>query len=319
MRKSAIVFAALLVAAACGDSTDQAATTTATTATKTLPPALPLVDLVANYHAEDFLPVPEDLAKLVRYTGLIPFAFYWKSDPEFSPAGGPFLTGEFCPGLSWMAAALNNKKVSNLRLGTDGPAGTAAFESVQKVIWVGVAFTAIHDVDVGEFASALDEILIATGGTGNCSATTNWAYGTKDHHFSRFSVVELRAADVGPTPDADVYKIRIGVPESHKPSERLLDRSVAMGEKEWFLDRGEFAISIGVNEDVAYLESQFLAHLEKASTALHIHVWANQVSPNEEVDVSALEELITDFSVELGELTINKLLGWLVAHQAFGK
>ena len=215
-----------------------------------------------------------------------------------------------------MAAALNNKKVSNMRLGTDSQEGRRAMESVQKVTWVGVAVTAIHDVDVDEFASALDEISIATGGTGNCSVPVTWSANVfNDENFSSFSVVELRGADL----DTDVHKIRIGSDGSKKPHSDPLDRSVAMGEKEWGLDRGEFAISIGAHQKTAYVESQFLAHLERASTALHIHVWANQQSPNEEVDVSALEELITDFSVELGELTINKLLGWLVAHQAFGK
>jgi hypothetical protein len=277
-----------------------------------------LVDLVANYHSQDFLLVPEDFAKETRQAGLIPFQSFEHLDPELHLLGGPILAGQFCPKLSWMATALNNKMVSTQRMGTDVNAGNRAFESAQKMTWVGVAVTAIHDVDVDEFASALDAILISTGGTGNCSVTATWIPSTNEDA----AVLKLRGADL----DTDVHKIRVGSTKSHKRVEFLLSRTVDFGEREWILglDRGEFAVSFGHSPDLpagngTVVETQTLLHLERASTALHIYVWVTHSSLGEGADIFALEELITDFSVELVELTVGKLLGWSVAHQLIGE
>lgn len=317
MRKVTVVLAALLVVSACGDSSNQAATTIATTAPATT--ARPLVDLVTNYHSHEFLPVPEDFAREVRQAGLMPLQGFNGVDPEFSSFGGPWMAGEFCPGLSWMAAALDNKKVSIQRMGLDQDAMARA--SGNLIVYA-ITVTAIHDVGADEFASALDEISIATGGNRSCPATAKWAAGTRDKDIKKFSVVELSGADL----DTSAHKIRISPFRTQGGDSVPIVRSVDFGDRGWAggLDRGEYAVSVGLNKEFAYVETQMLLHLDKASTALHIHTWAVEQGERGIADLSSeeffeLEELVTDFAVDIIEPTTSKLLGWLVAHQAFGE
>ena len=344
MRKYAVALTFLLVVSACGGSSDtatpattvapvatQVPTTTAAPATTTVAP-LPLVDLVANYHAQDFLPVPMDFAKEVRQAGLLPLRAYnfvdptknepgpeMFMDPEFRWMGGPWMAGEFCPGLSWMGAGLNNKKVSIQRMVSDW---NTVVENSGDVVVHAVTVTAIHDVDANEFASALDTISIATGGNGECAATAQWASGSGGEAIPKFSVVELRGADL----DTDRHKIRIAPFVSHPGKEYPIVRGVGFDEMEYWSSiyrGGEFALSHGNNEERLYVEWQVLLHLEPSSTVLHIHTWAvhERISLEDATreEFLALIETVNDFGTNIIDPTVSKLMTFAMFHQAQGE
>ena len=313
-----------------------APTTVPKAAPTTLPPALPLVDLVANYWSEDFLPVASDFATLVRGAGLLPLIdlpapadhptvradkevrFGWGyDDPEVYQFAGPAVSGEFCPGLSWMAAGLNDKKVSIRRMITDLQAvGESVAAGNQRILFSAIMVTAIHDVDTEEFASALRKISIATGGTSECSTSAKWTSGLSAYGWE-YSVVRLRGADL----DTETHKIQIGAPEGWNGKATTVDRSVDFFEKEWVggLDSGQVALAVGHSEDPFLAEVQVLLHLENVSTALHIHLWVNTDDGSEEADNQRdLALLLVDSATSVSVTTVGKLLGWLTAHQIIG-
>ncbi len=316
MRKSAVVLVALLVVASCGGSSDQAATTATISESRYVAPPS-FADLAATHHSHEFLPVAKDFEKAVRRAGLLPPMENNHLDPEFEAWGGAFLGGEFCPGLPWMAAALNNKKVSIQRMSIAGDAHARAREAnTGLIIPYAIALIAIHDVDVDEFGSVLDEISIAAGAMKkNCEPTVSFI-----GEAAKFSVVELRGADL----DTGTHKIQIAPIESQYDFGESIIRSWDFGERKWGFDPewiggydgGEFVTVIGGNPRIGYVDTQMLLHLESTSTALHIRTSAllerdGQVASLSQGEFSALKDLMIDFSVDLADVTTNKLSRWL--------
>ena len=308
MRKSAVVLVALLVVASCGGSSDQAATTINYVA----PPSF--ADLALRSDSYEFLPVAEDFEKAARSAGLLPPQENNHRDPEFEAWGGSLVGGEFCPGLPWMAAALNDKKVSIRRMSIAYDAHKRALDANTGLVLVYViAVTAIHDVDVDEFGSVLDDLSIAAGAMKkDCEASVSPTF-TNGPPAEKFSVVRLRGADL----DTGTHKIQIAPIGTQ--SEYSILRSWDFGEGEWGFgpewiggyDGGEFVTALGSDRQGSFVDVQTLLHLESNSTALHIRttVLGNEVLGQEEF--SELEMLVAGFSVDLADVTTNKLSRWL--------
>ena len=176
-----------------------------------------------------------------------------------------------------------------------------------------IAVTAIHDVDVDEFGSVLDEISIAAGAMKkNCEASVSPSF-PNGVAAEKFSVVGLRGADL----DTDTHKIQIA-PIGTQSEDSIL-RLWTSGEGEWGFgpdwigswDGGEWVSALGSDRQLGFVDLQTLLHLESNSTALHIRttVIGNQVLGQEEF--SELEMLVAGFSVDLVKETTNKLSRWL--------
>jgi len=178
-----------------------------------------------------------------------------------------------------------------------------------------IAVTAIHDVDVDEFGSVLDDLSIAAGAMKkDCEASVLPSF-TNGVAAEKFSVVRLRGADL----DTGTHKIQIAPIGTQ--SEYSILRWWTFGEGEWGFgpewiggyDGGEWVSALGSDRQLgqgSFVDLQTLLHLESLSTALHIRttVMGNLVLGQEEF--SELEMLVAGFSVDLVKETTNKLSRW---------
>jgi len=174
----------------------------------------------------------------------------------------------------------------------------------------GITVTSIHDVDAEEFSSALDEIQVESGGTGQCQVPAFWSIDVEDWDDSKsYTWVEL----LGANRDCCVvaHQLMVGVENPDDLREYTIDRTYLFEQKEMWglLPAGEYVIATGGNGFWQFFDVQFLLHFPTLSTALHIRTWAMpNASEGALDDWGVLIDSISEFSFELIQPTITKYL-----------
>jgi len=292
---------------------------------------LTLREHVKLVSSTEFLPSADDLSSVLRLAGFLPVkdAYPDQEEPS-SPNYGDsiffhYMTGDLCDGVRSMTNRFRSRaSVMAARTGIEHMRG--AYEANQAARGLTISIVVFFGVTDSLFDLALDDLLVGTGATSECTTTADWyplllrvagehGYGSgPDDGNDLYMTTSADAFETRQIRIADASGIDIELVTG--PSAELVDAAgsdhrrfdVFDVERMFGFYEAGHASSVGVVKDGGIVDLQMLYPLPSIEAAVHLQIQSSPYMPD---DVDLTDNEAADLALELIELQadISELIG----------